>query len=222
MESIPGGSHLSPLSKSYSSMGRVQNSYWRMDVFRWPWRSLHLITFPALGLALLGCSSSYAVCYPSSSRRILTDGQPYADKYYPTEKPQWILSTIGTLSRDESKDVRAFVAAISRPLSTTPNPSDVRGLGSASVTTPAQHTFSRPPPPSAATSIDVEMTPMGPKPTSNWDGRNYADVAPSPKSSLSALKNGYDHETKGATPKTKDGVGRSALSPRTKNGRVSR
>lgn len=144
------------------------------------------------------------------------------DKYYSAEKPQWILSTIGTLSRDESKDVRAFVATTSQPLSTIPNPSGVHGLRSDSVATSPQHTFSRPPPPTATPSIEVEMAPMGPKPTPSWDGCNHADAAPSPKSSLSTLKNGYDHETKGVTSKPKDGVGRSALSPRTKNGRVSR
>lgn len=137
------------------------------------------------------------------------------DKYYPAEKPQWILSAVGILSRDESKDARAFVAALSQSQSSTPTPNGVYDSESDSVTTSARHTFSRPPPPS----IEVKAPPIGSKPTPSWDGRNHTDVSPSPKSSPVTLKNGYDHETKGTAPKTKDGaVGR----PRTKNGRVSR
>jgi len=145
------------------------------------------------------------------------------DKYYPTEKPQWILSATSTLSRDESKDVRAFVAAIPRSQPSTPTPNGVHDSRSNYVTTSAQCTFSRPPPPLAVAPIEVEVLPIGPTPTPNWDGRNHTDVAPSPKSSMSTLKNGCGHETKAATSKTKDGAaGRPGPSPRTKNGRVSR
>ena len=146
-----------------------------------------------------------------------------ADKYYPTEKPRWILSAISILSRDESKDARTFVAAIPQSQSSTPTPNGMHESRSDSATTSARDTFSRPPPPSAAASIKAEVPPIGLKPTSNWDGSNHTDFAPSPKSSLSTLKNGHDHETKAATSKTKDGVvGRPGPSPRTKNGRVSR
>lgn len=144
------------------------------------------------------------------------------DKYYPTRKPQWILTATTTLSRDESKDVRAFVAATLQP--TKPTLNDVRGFTSDSMAKPEtteQHTFSRPPPPSATESIEVDVPPIEFKPTQNWDGCNHADAMPSPKSSLSTLTNGCDHETKPMTSKTKDG-GRPVLSPRTKNGRVSR
>ena len=141
-----------------------------------------------------------------------------ADKYYPVEKPQWILSAVDTLSRDESKDVRAFVFAIPQPLSTTPTPND----GSDSATTSARYTFSRPPPPSATTLIEVQIPPTELKPPQNWDGRNQADITPSPESSLSTLVNGHDRETKAATSKTKDGVGRPGYPPRTKNDRVPR
>ena len=145
------------------------------------------------------------------------------DKHYPTEKPQWVLSVISNLSRDESKDARAFVAAIWQSQSMKPTPNNVRGSTHDSVTTPAQHTFSRPPPLSATGSIEVEVPPIGFKLAQNRDGRIHADVVPSPKASPSSLKNGYDHETKSTTSKTKDGaVGRPGLSPRTKNGRVSR
>lgn len=161
---------------------------------------------------------------PSSFCRFPSPDSPgNTDKYYPTEKPQWVTSVINTLSRDESKDVRAFIAAIPQSRSTTPTPNGVHGSGSDSSTTSAQYTFSRPPPPSTARSIEVEVPPIGFKATQNRCGRNHADVAPSPKSSPSPLKNGYDHETKAATAKTKDGaVGRPGLSQRTKNGRVSR
>jgi serine/threonine-protein phosphatase 4 regulatory subunit 1 len=143
------------------------------------------------------------------------------DKYYPTEKPQWVLSAIGILSRDESKDARAFAIAISQSQSATPTPNDMR-CSACDVTTPAQHTFSRPPPPSIGP-IEIEVPPIGFEPTQTWDSRNHADAVPSPTSSLSTLKNGCEHETKSATSKTKDGaVGRPGLPPRTKNGRVSR
>ena len=148
-----------------------------------------------------------------------------ADKYYPVEKPRWIRSAISTLSWDESKDARAFVATISQSVCPTPTPNEMHDSRSRSnsMTTPAHHTFSRPPPPSAVTSIEIEMPSIGSKPTPNLDGCNHADVAPSPKSSLSTLKNGYDHDTKAATSKTKDGtVGRQGHSSWTKNGRVSR
>lgn len=145
------------------------------------------------------------------------------EKYYPDEKPHWILSTLRTLSHDESKDVRTFVAAALQPRPTTPIPDVVRGSKSNPVTTSAHHTFSRPPPPSVPDLTEVELPPMGLRLTQNEGGRNHADALHSPKPSLSMLKNGYDHETKAAPSKTKDGaVVRPGLAPRTKNGRVSR
>lgn len=145
------------------------------------------------------------------------------DKHYLDMKPNWILSVVNTLIQDESKDVRAFVAAILQPQPATPTLDGAYGSEYHSMTTSAHHTFSRPPPPSTADSIEVEILSVGIKPTQNGDGPNHTGVSPSPKSSLSTLKNGYDHETKAATSKTKDGVlARPGLSPRTKNGRVSR
>ncbi|KAF9792766.1 armadillo-type protein [Thelephora terrestris] len=75
------------------------------------------------------------------------------DKYYPNEKPQWILVLINALKSDDSKDVRAFVAATLQPHATIPTPDDTRGSRSDSMTTSVHHTFSRPPPPSVTGSI---------------------------------------------------------------------
>lgn len=134
-----------------------------------------------------------------------------------------MLSALNGLSQDESKDARAFAASILRPKSTIPTPNNVHGSESDLVTTSAHHTFSRPPPPSATESIRVDVSPIGFKLVQNGDERNHADVLPSPKPCLSALKNGYDQETVVATSKTKDGVvTRPVLSSRTKNDRVSR
>ena len=162
---------------------------------------------------------------PGSSRCALSDSpwRHIVDKYYPTDKPNWVSSTISALSRDESKDARAFVAAIPQWQPTNPTPNGVHRSTSDSTTTSAQHTFSRPPPPLATDPINVEAPPIELKPTRIRDGSNHADAVPSPKTSPSALKNGYDHETKPVTSKTKDGVvGRPGISPRTKSGRVSR
>ena len=156
-------------------------------------------------------------CPSSFSCWVLPDGSLDSDKHHPDGKPKWVLSAISILSRDESKDVRGFVTAISQRGSTIPNADNVHGLKCDSVTTSAQHTFSRPPPP------EVDIPPIESKPTQNGDGCNHVDILPSPKPSLSALKNGYDHETKAGLSKTKDGVvARAVVSPRTKNGRVSR
>jgi len=141
------------------------------------------------------------------------------DKYYSNEKPEWMLSTLSRLSQDESKDARAFAVSILQPQSTIPAPDNGHDSESDFVTTPAHHTFSRPPPPSVTDSIWVDMLPIAFKPVQNGDERNHAEVLPS----LGTLKNGYDHETKGVTSKTKDGiVTRPGFSSRTKNDRVSR
>ena len=58
----------------------------------------------AASRAMIGsCYSLQAVV-----RRLAARGG--SDTYHPTEKPRWIWSAISTLSWDESKDARAFVA----------------------------------------------------------------------------------------------------------------
>lgn len=133
-----------------------------------------------------------------------------------------MLSALVGLSQDESKDARAFATSILRPQFTIPAPDSAQGFKSDLMTASAHHTFSRPPPPSATDPIGAGAQPIGFKPVQTGDEGNY-DVPPSPKSSLNTLKNGYDHETKAATSKTKDGVvTRPGLSSRTKSDRVSR
>lgn len=133
-----------------------------------------------------------------------------------------MLSVLRGLGQDESKDVRAFAASALHPQSTVPTPGNVDGSKSDLVTTSAHHTFSRPPPPSAANSesILVDAPPIGFKSAQNWDECDDGEVLVSPKSSL---KNGYDRESKAATAKTKDGTAtRPGLSSRTKSDRASR
>lgn len=134
-----------------------------------------------------------------------------------------MLSALRGLSQDESKDARAFAVSALQPRSTIPTPDNVHGSEPDLATTSAYHTFSRPPPPPVTHSIGIDVPPIGFKPVHNGGERNHTDVFPSPKSSLSTLKNGFDHGTKAATSKTKDGVvARPGLSSRTKNDRVSR